>query len=383
MKSVAIKILKFAISFAILAYLYYKARQDANFDEFAQSPKQWHWVAFGLAAGLSACLFGFYRWYILVRALDVPIGLADAIRLGFLGHLFNLMSVGVLGGDALKSVFVAKHVGEKKTEAILSIFADRFIGLVTMFSFAAIAFSLCDFSRFESTNPKHLEAILFCGKVVTIFSLLGVGTLLVFVLIPNFAESGFLKSLTRIKWVGGVFARFLKVISAYRKNPIPLFNGIGLSICINVLFACAIFGVAAGLSDAHPSFTQHFLIAPIAMVANAVPLPGGIGGMEFALDYLYRGFSDVALPTEHGFVVALGFRLVLLLVAMMGVFVYLSRRREIKSLQKEIESEISSHSAGEIETARTNGGAELTGTMDAAANHNQSDAAQDFPATPA
>ena len=59
------------------------------------------------------------------------------------------------------------------------------------------------------------------------------------------------------------------------------------------------------------------------------------------------------------------------------------RRREIKSLQKEIESEISSHSAGEIETARTNGGAELTGTMDAAANHNQSDAAQDFPATPA
>ena len=337
LKSVAIKILKFGISFAILAYLFYKAQQDENFHDIAASPKRWGWILFGVVSGFSASLAGFLRWYTLVRALQVQIRLADAIRLGFLGHLFNLMSVGVLGGDALKSVFVARHVGERKAEAVLSIFADRYIGLVTMFTFAALAFAAVDFGRFQSSDPEKLYAIQWLSRVMGIFSVLGVLSFILFFAFPNLVQWKWLQKGTRLPWVGRLFGKFLGVVGAYRSNSVSLLAAFGYSVLINLFFVCAIFGVAAGLTENHPTIGQHLLIAPISMVANAVPLPGGIGGMEFALDFLYRGFSDVELAANQGFLVALGFRLILLMVAAVGVFVYLTRRQEIRSLQRDSE----------------------------------------------
>ncbi len=339
LKNVLVKLLKFGISFAILGYLFYRTQQEDEFATIMAAPKNWGWIAFGIGAGLTACMFGFIRWFILVRALQVPISFIDAVRLGFLGHLFNLMSVGVLGGDALKSVFVAKQAGNKKTEAVLSVFADRLIGLTTMFSVAAVAFWCIDFERFDATNPTELNAIKWICKSVTIISAFAIGSFILFYTIPNLTRLPIFLRMEKLKWVGGFIAKALGAVSAYREKPSAIASAFVLSLGINLMFASAIFGVAAGLSSSHPTYPQHFVIAPIAMVANAVPLPGGLGGLEFALDYLYRGFSAAELPTEHGFVVALGFRMILLSVALIGVFVYLSRRKEIDSLSEKATSE--------------------------------------------
>ena len=51
-------------------------------------------------------LLTFIRWYYLVRALDLPFTLREALRLGFLGYLFNLMPMGIVGGDLLKAVML-------------------------------------------------------------------------------------------------------------------------------------------------------------------------------------------------------------------------------------------------------------------------------------
>jgi uncharacterized membrane protein YbhN (UPF0104 family) len=152
----------------------------------------------------------------------------------------------------------------------------------------------------------------------------------------DLSQKRILKPLTELRFVGGLFAKVFSVLLSYRRRPGSLVAAVFLSVMINALFAAAIYGVAAGISDAHPTMAQHFVIAPIAMLANAVPLPGGLGGMEAALDFLYLGFSGADIPTEHGFVVALGFRLILLLVAVIGVFVYVSHRKEIKSLQADM-----------------------------------------------
>ena len=339
MKKVAIKILKFGISFAILGYLFYKTQQENEFSAIMSAPKNWGWIGFGIAAGLSACMLGFVRWFVLARALEVPISFVDAVRLGFLGHLFNLMSVGVLGGDALKSVFVAKQAGNRKTEAVLSVFADRVIGLTMMFSVAAVAFWCFDFTKLDATNPGELKAIQWICKVVSVVAAIAVVSFLIFFTIPNLAEAGVFEPLKKLRFVGGIVARGLGVISAYRQKPSTIAMAFALSLGINIMFASAIFGVAAGLGSSHPTYAQHFVISPIAMVANAVPLPGGLGGLEFALDYLYRAFSVAALPAEHGFVVALGFRMILLSVAVVGVVVYLSHRQEIDSLARQVEDD--------------------------------------------
>ena len=63
------------------------------------------------------------------------------------------------------------------------------------------------------------------------------------------------------------------------------------------------------------------------MVSNAVPLPGGIGGMEWAMSFLYKAFGSTS-----GVIVAFGFRLALLLVTVIGAgfwFVNKSKVTEI------------------------------------------------------
>src|SRR5207249_223093 len=68
-------------------------------------------VGFLLLAGLiflCALLLSFGRWYLLVRALDLPFSLANALRLGAIGFLFNSFLPGSVGGDVIKAAFLAR-----------------------------------------------------------------------------------------------------------------------------------------------------------------------------------------------------------------------------------------------------------------------------------
>ena len=73
-------------------------------------------------AGLSVT---FVRWYFLVRALDIEFKLKDAFRLGFIGYFSNFLSLGVVGGDAIKAIFISRERPDKKPEAVSSVVLDR------------------------------------------------------------------------------------------------------------------------------------------------------------------------------------------------------------------------------------------------------------------
>lgn len=325
-------VLKFAVSFLILAYLFNQAWKHDQFAKLADTPKHFGWLSVGIVAGLAACVAAFFRWHLLVRAIGLKFKLIDAIRLGFLGHLFNLMSFGVLGGDAIKAMFVARQMKGNATEAVVTVFADRVIGLYAMFAFAGTAYLITDFSALKAENPQSLASV----KMVCLFSLgctiFGGVVLALLFIFKNWKEAWFCQKMIGLPKVGPLIERLFQVINIYRSRLGVLASSLAISLTSIVLFAVSIYSVARGISETFPSLTSHLVIAPIAMVANAVPLPGGLGGMEFALDFLYRGFSQAGLPSEHGFVVALGFRMILLFVAAVGVFVYLTKKREIDEL---------------------------------------------------
>ncbi len=117
------------------------------------------------------------------------------------------------------------------------------------------------------------------------------------------------------------------VITVYRSRPWAVAISLFMSVRVNLAFAVSIYSIAAGLFEFHPSFLDHFMIEPIAMVSNALPLPGGIGGMELALDFLYQAFAS-----EHGVVVAFAFRFYLLLVSAVGAIVWFLNRSKVENL---------------------------------------------------
>ena len=329
-----ITVIKWGISLLILVWLYQQTKQADQFDVLWASEKRYGWLLFALLVGLTTALISFFRWYLLVRALDLEFSFFDAVRLGFLGNLLNLMSVGVLGGDALKSVFLAKQLPGRAPEAVASVIFDRAIGLLAMFSFASVAYLMTDFSGLDLKHEAENRALHWVCRVTMVFTLIGFAGLGVLFLTPRFHKTGLYKRLAKLPRVGSLFTRLVNVALAYRNRFGAVVAAFFLSLLINIGFALSFFGVASGLSDSHPTLGQHLVIAPIAMVANAVPLPGGLGGMEAAVAYLYRAFSSAQMPSEHGFVVALGFRFILLFIAGIGLVFYLSSKREFKELSE-------------------------------------------------
>lgn len=330
----AVRLLKYGISFCILGWLFYQAWQANQFQVLWSGPKNWFWLATALAVGLAVCLVSFFRWYLLCRALALPITYFDAVRLGFLGTLLNLLSIGVLGGDTVKAVFLVRQVPGRAAEAIASVVFDRAIGLLAMFSFAGVAWLLTDIPPGDPTHLAEYHAMNMVCQFALGMSVAGFVSLAVLLLTPRFTKTRLYKRLSRFPRIGNGFKRLTGIVLVYRTQFRTVVAAFALSILVNVMFATTFFSIAAGISETHPSFRQHLVISPIAMVANAAPLPGGLGGMEAAVNYMYRAFSSSRLPTEHGFVVALGFRLILLLTAAIGFVFYLSSKSEIRELSR-------------------------------------------------
>ena len=143
---------------------------------------------------------------------------------------------------------------------------------------------------------------------------------------PGFLRWPLFRAITSLPKIGPTIKRLLSVILVYRRNKPQMFSAFLNSMSVNALLSISIFAIAHGISDSHPSLMQHMVISPVVMIANAAPLPGGLGGMEMGLDLMYKAFSTVDAPAEHGFIVALGYRVVLLIIASIGVVFYFVKK---------------------------------------------------------
>jgi uncharacterized protein (TIRG00374 family) len=248
------------------------------------------------------------------------------MRLSFISHVFNFLSVGVFGGDAVRAVAMARRVPGRVPETVASVLVDRLIGLWSMLVFASAAYWLTDLRAIQALHPETLRAVRVLCWFTTIVSVVSCAAAMIVFLIPEPALERLDRAFARVPQLGGLLSRLHNVARVYRRNKTQLLAASLNSMSINVLFAISIFFVAHAISDDHPTMGQHLVISPIVMVANAAPLPGGLGGMEFALDLLYKAFSQASIPSEHGFVVALGYRLIWLTVAAIGACCYFVKK---------------------------------------------------------
>ena len=77
-----------------------------------------------------------------------------------------------------------------------------------------------------------------------------------------------------------------------------------------------------------------------------MPLPGGLGAFEYALNSLYPAVAPEGMAEGQGFVVALGYRVITVLLALIGVACYLSNRREMEELESDVLTDASDASDG-------------------------------------
>ena len=335
MRKLLLILLKVAISVGIMAFLVHRAWQNEVFGNLWSQPKNWWFFALATACCLAAVLLTFARWCWLVRAAGMIFPFRAALRLGFLGFLFNLAPLGIVGGDLLKAVMLAWEQRGNRAKAVATVLVDRIIGLYVLFVFASAAILLTGLWK---TPVYEVRVICQVTLLVTLLATAGVAVLFV----PWFTDGSWAQAMTRLPRVGHLFEHSNDAIRLYRNQPRILLAAAVMTLGVHGLFATAIYCVARALflPGEYHSLSAHYVIMPLSCATGVVPLP--FGPFEGVLDMLYTRIpvsAGIPIVAGQGLMVALGYRCVTLLIAAVGICYYLADRREVTAVMHEAQRE--------------------------------------------
>ena len=303
------------------------------FTKLVEQPKRWSLLLAGLVCTLSATTLTFVRWHLLVRAVGIRIRLLNTLRLGALGYALNFVSLGSIGGDLFKAIFLAHGQPGRRTEAVASVVADRVLGLTTFLVLASLGILTSDL--LDRASPA-LEALCDAILVTAAVALIGAAITLS---VPHLSGPRMIAWVHGLPLVGPTAARLLAAVATYRDQKHVLAAAAAISFAANAFNISAVYLVASGLPIERPTYLEHFVIVPVANMVGAIPAtPNGLGTREAAVDLLYRTVPrNEHIDEGVGTMVALAHRVTEMTVAVLGLLYYLSHRREVREVYHEAE----------------------------------------------
>ncbi|MEZ6094679.1 MAG: lysylphosphatidylglycerol synthase transmembrane domain-containing protein [Pirellulaceae bacterium] len=329
----SLAIIKVLISATILWYLFSNAQSEGQIEALQTGQKQWTWFLVAIVLCFAFHAVGLVRWYLVAHAMELPLKLKDAIRIGFVGQFFGLVAFGVVGGDAIRAYYACDGKKRQIGKAVASVFFDRAIGLLAMMFFAGAGYFLTDWAGLSSSeSPKMVAGLKTASLLLLVVSTLGFATVGIAMVVSERLLMRGYELAVRVPFVGGLLGNFVKAVRSLRGKRSVVVLSVILSFVVNLLIIANIFSVAKFVGGNHPGLLDHCLISPLAMIANSLPLPGGIGGMEAVLAFQYQALTQSVEGGDSGEVVGFIFRFVLLLISAVGGIVWLTMNAHDRSV---------------------------------------------------
>lgn len=338
--------IKWLAAVAILALLFHYNRQALQQIDWRQL--NWGYLVAGALLCGVAFLITFARWYFLVAALHLPFRMRDAIRLGFIGILFNYVAPGAAGGDIVKALLIAKEQPERKMAAAATVLLDRLLGLIALFCVGSCV-SLLFLPLPDHRLLRMMVGLLWVGTAGGLIGLL----LLLHTSLPR---SRFVAWLFRIRLIGPVLEQIQSGILLYQQRARVLWGAVALSVIGHICFLTVFFFASQSLPVRHaaPSYMGHLLLIPSAeLLGVVIPTPGGIGALEGAVQEVFVIGNQISetpvdekLAAVAGLSTALVFRVTNLLTALIGAVYYFFSRQEIEEVLEEEEHVLDEEKAG-------------------------------------
>lgn len=333
-RKMIVNLAKFAIPVAIIGILVYRIK-PAEWEALHSQPKDYALLAGALLIALVAVSLSFARWCLLVRCQGIEFSMLEAFRLGSICFLLNFVSVGSVGGDLFKAVFLARRRPGKRVAAVASVVVDRGVGLYGLLLIGAAAL------LFHSTSDPETLAGQNMGKIKAVTAtLLVTGTIVLSILVFGGRMVDRLIGWgSEQRFIGGLVQKIGPPLRMFHHHPIAFAASVVMSVGVHGLLTISMYFIARGLYSDIPTLQEHLIIVPIAMLASAMPFaPAGLGVLEATMEWLYDLIP--AKPTEaSGTLVALVFEVVKVVLAAIGTIFYWSAGKEIRESLEEVEHE--------------------------------------------
>lgn len=324
--SVAANIL---VPLAILGWLVYRLLHDDPhaIGQIRSQPKDWVRLGLGLAIYLTAVMLTFARWFLLVRALRLPFRLVDAVRLGFVGYVLQFVTPGLVGGDLIKAVIVARQHAQRRPEAVATILVDRLVGFLGLLILACPCVVLVDTaSRSSGSGMVKTTVFVTAGIGVAIFTA---------ILATNFTLAPLVTRWRGIPWLRGSVLRVQQALDYYRHRRSWVVLALAASVLAHIMQATGLYLAATSIFPGGPAWLDQLAMWVVACAVGALPIsPAGLGTFDYAYTLLYDRFAPAPTMANEGFLVAILYRLMCLVVAVGGVVFYWTSRREYQAARE-------------------------------------------------
>ena len=224
-----------------------------------------------------AILLSLRMWWLL-RVLEFKVSIGEAIRVNLASMCLGLMLPGLVGVDAIRATYFCLKARDRKVDAFTCILTDRIIGiyaLILLATIAAVAGMLIELPSI------HYGFILVSG-----------GILCAFTLVIGIISSKWLLEASYLSIIYNRLPSLLHKIVAAMQGILGFRREVGICLAISVvsqMITIINFVIIGSLINDNLPVLAHFIIDPIALFFNSVPItPGGLGITESAFAFLYE-----------------------------------------------------------------------------------------------
>jgi len=286
MKKALLFTLKLLLTAACLGWAF--SRLDIGESIFSR-PGSVHygWLAGGAALAGATVWLTAVRWRLFLHAQDVDPGMRRAVELTLIGNLFNLLSVGGIGGDAARILLLIRQYPGRKLAVAMAVMVDHLAGMVAMSGM----FFLISSVRFES-----LQAQSSLGKGVIHFAWFYLGGGLLFVgLTFLVACPPVYRWLHRggRQWRSGLLQRVPQTYDVYRKKwPLAL-AGVGVSVVMLLAYFLSFWCGLRAVGGEVPAISVVSAMPVIDSLSSLPVSVAGVGVREKLFEVLLHDLAGV------------------------------------------------------------------------------------------
>jgi glycosyltransferase 2 family protein len=213
------------------------------------------------------------RWFLILKTQNIPINLLKTGQIFYIGQFFFMTSLGLAGSETARGYYISRYAGKKTVAAIATQLIDRVLGLHTFALVGSLAFLTL---MWQGEPPS---GVIEMGGVTLVLYL---ATLLFFLMIYQQNLRTVILSYLPVHWHQRIMGQYNLGRETLKK--IPAIYGVSLLTNLGLMLA---FKVASEILNTPVSWFYIFLITPLVVVANSLPISfGGLGVGEAAAQAL-------------------------------------------------------------------------------------------------
>jgi glycosyltransferase 2 family protein len=304
----------------------YLAFRNQDLGQLSRQLMKLNPLVFAAAVGLFlfAQVLFVMRWRLLLRVLSIHIGLGVGMKLHFLGWFYNNCLPSSVGGDLLRAWYVTGHVEpNKRTEAALSVFFDRAIGLAGMLLMATGCYLFIPVEgQFGGREPEISSKIGALEHVGENWLVLVVAVAMIIAGFAGFAANERGRGLLVRVWgkFWGIAAKGIAAVKLYSRSPLTIISTIGLTVILQGISITGFSLLGRNLGMDIP-IKYYFVFFPVSWLIGTIPISiGGLGVMEGSVSYMFRA---VGASGENASAIAICQRLIWWVCALPGIVIHL------------------------------------------------------------